>query len=1052
MRTGIRLVLAAVILAVTFTARAEVTSDVVVNVSRPISVGITHPASFLLIQSESVVRDAARIGLGETVLLDVTVPDIGQTRLVLTRFDVLDASSTIVALGNNGSQQPLSQPLGLLLHGQIEGRSSHVMLAVYRTWCTGYITDDVTGHRYLIGMVGSSAPNVAVVYDERFGQKRDSWICGVDDLTDDVRRPEKDVEQAQAVTRVIRLAVECDEEFYIDHNRDVYRSVEYVQAVIGAVSDIYERDADATISTTWMGVWTTTDPFPGTSSNDLFAQLRTYWLNNRAGVDRNCVMLLSGVNGIGGLANLDALCSNTNGYSVSGTNNNLTYPVTGYAWDTDVVAHELGHNVGARHTHSCWWAPPIDSCFTAEGGCFSGTRPRRGTIMSYCHLTTFGTELIIDSRVATHMKNRLAARTCVGTPGTFTVTANSDTAICIGDVMTLVANVSGGTQPYTYSWTPRIELGSPTVPVSTAAPTNDIVYVIEVRDAGNRVVTDTVRVSVGPRLSVSTTPTVAVCRDGIASITATPSNVVGTAQYRWTLGDRDTVTTSATLMFPAPNVDTLYVVCRLTDSRNACFALDTTTVTVRPAPFVTIDAVPPVCSADVVRINARTAGGRAPFTMQWFVDGVPRANPDTELILPVDRSVTVRCIGVDANGCADTAETFVDVRTLRLDVRTPTAAVATSSCDTAVQARIIVSNPGTLSVFIRTLTSPGSITSLRPLPIEVFPGQTDSIDVLITGLPEGVVDAPIVLMETSCNMSWSTRLLARVGSVSVASTLPVIMAEGVACLGTSSREIVVDIRNTSSVTADVVSVRLTSRRELSAVEATRLNAATTTRLRATLLTTIPAGTIDDTLVVEYSTPSCSDVLTVPIRYGDVAWTFSRPDVIDFGNVDVSVPEIQQRFELRPSMSPVRSIQIDSVHINPPFSTTLARGTTFMNDQTMSSRITLTTTGLPAGLIIDTLTFRFEGCTDVVRIPVRASVEVVGVDDVNLPNVVIRRSGQVLTIDTPGDHSVIVYDVHGRSTASFEGRSSEFDMSDLARGVYVVVLHSNSQTHRFTIVH
>jgi len=1045
-------VLAAVSLAFTVTTQAEVTSDVVVNVTKPNGIGITHPATFLQIQSAFVVRDAGRIGLGERVLLDVSLPDLGQSRLILTRFDVLDASSKMVALGNNGVQQPLSQPLGLLLHGQIEGRSSHVMLAVYQTWCTGYITDDVTGHRYLIGMVGASVPNVAVVYNERFGQRRDGWICGVDDLTEGVRKQEKDVDQNQAITRVIRLAVECDEEFYNDHNRDVYRSVEYVQAVIGAVSDIYERDADATISTTWMGIWTTTDPFPGTTSNDLFAQLRTYWQNNRGGVDRNCVMLLSGVNGIGGLANLDALCSNANGYAVSGTDNNLTYPVTGYAWDTDVVAHELGHNIGARHTHSCWWAPPIDSCFASEGGCFSGTRARRGTIMSYCHLTPFGTELVIDSRVATHMKNRLAARTCVGTPGTFSVTANADTAICIGDVMTLVANVSGGTQPYTYSWTPRIELGSPTVPVSTASPADDIAYVIEVRDAGNRVVTDTVRVSVGPRLVVSTTPTVSVCRGGIVSITATPTNVVGTALYRWTIGERDTVTTGATLMFPAPNVDTQYVVCRLTDSRNACSAVDTTTVVIRPAPFVTIDAVPPVCSSDVVRITAQTAGGRAPFTMQWYVDGVPRANPDVELVLPVDRSVTVRCIGVDANGCADTAETFVDVRTLRLDVRTPTAATPTSSCDTAVEARIIVTNPGTLSVFIRSLTSPGVITTLRPLPIEVFPGQTDSIDVVITGLPEGVVDAPIVLKETSCYMSWSTRLLARVGSVAASSTPPVTMAASVACIGVSSREIAVDIRNTSAVTADVVSVRLTSGRALRNVETAQLNAATTTQLVATLTTTLPAGIVHDTLVVEYSTPSCTDVLLVPIRYGDVDWTFARPESIEFGTIDASIPEIQKRFELRPSMAPVRSVRVDSVHINPPFSTTLARGTTLMNDQTMSPSIMITTAGLPAGTITDTLTFRFEGCTDVIRIPVSASLEVVSVDDVHLPNINIRRSGHVLSINTSDDHSVVVYDVHGRSAASFGGRSSEFDMTDLVRGVYVVVLCTNSQTHRFTIVH
>ena len=67
-----------------------------------------------------------------------------------------------------------------------------------------------------------------------------------------------------------------------------------------------------------------------------------------------------------------------------------SYPT--YSWTVMVATHELGHNFGSMHTHACWWPTrfnaitAIDSCYFAEGNCFSGTKPATGTIMSYCHL------------------------------------------------------------------------------------------------------------------------------------------------------------------------------------------------------------------------------------------------------------------------------------------------------------------------------------------------------------------------------------------------------------------------------------------------------------------------------------------------------------------------------------------------------------------------------------------------------------------------------------------------------------------------------------------
>jgi hypothetical protein len=66
-----------------------------------------------------------------------------------------------------------------------------------------------------------------------------------------------------------------------------------------------------------------------------------------------------------------------------------------YSWNVMVMAHELGHNLGSKHTHSCAWNgnnTAIDACAGGtEGGCPSPPDPiGGGTIMSYCHMTRGG--------------------------------------------------------------------------------------------------------------------------------------------------------------------------------------------------------------------------------------------------------------------------------------------------------------------------------------------------------------------------------------------------------------------------------------------------------------------------------------------------------------------------------------------------------------------------------------------------------------------------------------------------------------------------------------
>ena len=104
--------------------------------------------------------------------------------------------------------------------------------------------------------------------------------------------------------------------------------------------------------------------------------------------------------------------------------------------DTQVVAHELGHNFGAAHTHctdtnsGMGGLQPIDQCFNGEAGlgCYGGAPScpgGPGTLMSYCHFgppsgASCGVNLIFAGFHITQLNGRIAANfpSCITALGT----------------------------------------------------------------------------------------------------------------------------------------------------------------------------------------------------------------------------------------------------------------------------------------------------------------------------------------------------------------------------------------------------------------------------------------------------------------------------------------------------------------------------------------------------------------------------------------------------------------------------------------------------------
>lgn len=188
----------------------------------------------------------------------------------------------------------------------------------------------------------------------------------------------------------------------------------YVASLFSAISNIYRRDVNVCLKIKELAIWTTPDPFQGADAYTQLQEYRNYNVANRPNLDRALCHLLAG-DGYGGIAWTNTLCDKNLEYSVGNIHADVTFPVTGYVWDVDVSAHEMGHSFGSVHTHC--YDPPIDCCYATEAGCpCSPQEWIEGTIMSYCHFGPYKKRLEFHERVKAVLRTRAEAAVCLN-PG-----------------------------------------------------------------------------------------------------------------------------------------------------------------------------------------------------------------------------------------------------------------------------------------------------------------------------------------------------------------------------------------------------------------------------------------------------------------------------------------------------------------------------------------------------------------------------------------------------------------------------------------------------------
>lgn len=306
----------------------------------------------------------------------------------------------------------------------------------------------------------------------------------------------------------------------------------------------------------------------------------------------------------------------------------------------------------------------------------------------------------------------------------------------------LCVTPSGGTGPYTYTWSPTGGNASCSAATLTVSPGGTSVYTVTIKDANSCTVTVTGTLTSPPQATVASAVTNASCGSSpcTASATLTPSGGTGPFTYQWSCSGSTTNTISNQCAGTTCN----YTV---TDAGTGCKYPGS--VTFAPAPptlSVTASATALSCSGNCSSVITTTVnGGTAGYTYSWSGTG---ANP----VCPTCTVQSSMCVGnytvivTDNLGCTKTATVSISsppALTVTLNATQPSC---NSSCDGSISTTITGGSAPYPGISWSPSTSPNPPNSTNPTGLcgSAAPGTVYTLTVTDNNGCQGVGTATLV--------------------------------------------------------------------------------------------------------------------------------------------------------------------------------------------------------------------------------------------------------------------------------------------------------------------
>lgn len=391
------------------------------------------------------ILEVIRLTQPAAIQISIPLASGSEIKMDLIKVDLLSEGFKVTTSdGSNEEYVP-----GIFYQGVVSGaeEKSLVALSFFDQEIIGMFSIDQDN---FVLQPSKDFPGKLILYNDKDLIKYSEMECMTDHLESVIREPTTPTEMAAG--DCIRVYIECD--YALQQNKGgVTNTVNWITSVYNNVKTLYTNESiNTTVSEVF--VWTTQDTYSKTNSVTALNQFKT--ARPTFNGDLAHLAALGGQN-IGGVAWVDALCTS---YKYAYSNISSTYAdVPTYSWTVEVMTHEMGHNIGSNHTQWCGWTGgAIDNCYTTEGGCPPGPAPTNGgTIMSYCHLTSYGINFNngFGPLPGDKIRSRVAAVTCLGTSCSGG-SCNAPTGLQISNITTNSATASwnavSGANSYTFEY------------------------------------------------------------------------------------------------------------------------------------------------------------------------------------------------------------------------------------------------------------------------------------------------------------------------------------------------------------------------------------------------------------------------------------------------------------------------------------------------------------------------------------------------------------------------------------------------------------------------
>ena len=320
-------------------------------------------------------------------IIQVRLPLSSDKLITLQLKEINIFSGETRILSSSVPDRPLRDLTARYFWGVVKDRpESMVSFSVLNNEIMAFISLD--GKNYTLGAIDNNPNSKHIIYEHQDLKVLNDFQCHFNAEFHAIGSDAPTGTRSAGIDNCVNVYVEVEEDIY-DDKGSVTAAAEYV---LGAFSQVFLLFANEDIQSrvSEILVWDSPSPYSGPSSGDYLTQFR----NELDGDFNGDIAHLVAYDASGGVAYLiQNICGNKF-WNVAFSSINSSYQdIPVYSWTVMVIAHEMGHNLGSRHTHSCWWNLPdsigIDGCGHQAGyseGCDGPIPSDGGTIMSYCHL------------------------------------------------------------------------------------------------------------------------------------------------------------------------------------------------------------------------------------------------------------------------------------------------------------------------------------------------------------------------------------------------------------------------------------------------------------------------------------------------------------------------------------------------------------------------------------------------------------------------------------------------------------------------------------------